>query len=164
MADVTYRIILSSSGGTNTKKAAVAPTPQGREMTNPLSKFLGSAGEAIKTVVTNHYAVNMANGVISHEIGRVALRTGNRALQQALSTQYNAAKSIISIGATIATGIATGNPLTVMAGAMSIVTGLVELGQAQENINIGKAVNGVSVDMANIRAGAGGDRLGRQNF
>ena len=155
MADITYKIIISGSGngGGSTKKSAVASTTRG-EPTIP---------QRIKDFIKNQnvemacasYALKLAERAITTEQNRVELRTGNAMLQHKISRQYDIARQGLAIAGALALGVATANPALIAASAMSVVSSFVNVVIEQENINIAKSVEGVSIGMANIRAGIG---------
>lgn len=154
MADVTYKIIISGDGdGENKTKRSVAPTSRG-EPTIPqrISQFVKEHPVAMASA---GFALKMAVRLVSTEQNRVELRTGNAMLQHKISRQYDIAGQGLAIAGTLALGLATANPALVAASAISAISAGVNVAIEQENINISRSVEGVSIDMANIRAGIG---------
>lgn len=107
------------------------------------------------------YAKQMANSFITHRINKVELRTGNALLQQKISYTYDTARLVSSSVSSIIFGAATGNPLAAAAGVMSLVNRGIELAQAAEKLNLERQVENIGRNMANIRAGTYGSRLGK---
>lgn len=173
MADVTYRIIIEGMGGEGDAPKTTAATPSGDEIS---PKPTGGGGTTAETggfskaykVIKNSAAVGLAlkyaNTAITTKINRVELRTGRATYQEQLNYQKTATIRGLGIAASIIGGLATGNYLLAVGGAVSALDWGIEIGIAQENLNIERAVNNVSIGMANVRAGAGGDRYGRSNY
>ena len=167
MADVTYRIIVEGLGGGSDAPKTTAATPTGEEVSpKPAPASSSGGGEkslygAIKGSAAVGIALKYANLAITTEINRVELRTGRATYQAELNYQKSAITRAIGIGASLVGAVATGNPLLAVGGVVSAVDWISEVSISQENINIARAVNNVTVGMANIRAGAGGDRYGK---
>ena len=165
MADITYRIIIEQnasgqSGGMIRQESPIAKTVDGEDSKNPLSEFL-QQGKSVRKMAPVVYAKKFAEKTVTTLISRIDARTGNIALQQRLDFCYNTTKSLLDAGGLMLGGIATANPMAVVAGAISLTTMGINMAIEQENININRRVENVGMNMANIRAGAGGDRNGR---
>ena len=61
-------------------------------------------------------------------------------------------------------GAVSGNPLAVAAGVGAAVSWGVDIAVAQDQLNLQRAVEQIGISQANIRAGAGGDRVGRNTY
>lgn len=110
-----------------------------------------------------HFAKRAGDMVLSHIVGTVQLRTGQIMLQERAQFAYNAAKGAFDIveGA-IAGAVTTGSPYGALAGAaISGVFKVVNLGLEQSRLNMSRTVETVGLRQAHIRAGAGGNRIGR---
>ena len=173
MADVTYRIIIEGMGGEGDAPKTTAATPSGDEISPKPTGGGGTTAEtggfskaykAIKNGAAVGLALKYANTAITTVINRVELRTGRATYQEQLNYQKSATIRGLGIAASIIGGLATGNYLLAVGGAVSALDWGIEIGIAQENLNIERAVNNVSIGMANVRAGAGGDRYGRSNY
>ena len=77
------------------------------------------------------------------------------------ATAKRMAKRVALSGAAIIGGALTGNPVAVIAGVASLADIGIQAKIAQDNINIVRQVEGVGLEMANIRAGANGGRSGK---
>ena len=169
MADVTYRIIIEGMGGEGDAPKTTAATPSGDEI-SPRSTGSGTTAETggfakAYKVIKNSAAVGLAlKYANTTAINRVELRTGRATYQEQLNYQKSATIRGLGIAASIIGGLATGNYLLAVGGAVSALDWGIEIGIAQENLNLERAVNNVSIGMANIRAGAGGDRHGKSNY
>lgn len=173
MADVTYRIIIEGMGGEGDAPKTTAATPSGDEISPKPAGGGGTTAEtggfskAYKTIKNSAavgLALKYANTAITTAINRVELRTGRATYQEQLNYQKSATIRGLGIAASIIGGLATGNYLLAVGGAVSALDWGIEIGIAQENLNIERAVNNVSIGMANVRAGAGGDRHGKSNY
>ena len=160
MADVTYRIIIDSAGGSSSRNVkSVATTPKGENI-SPTENFAKLYNSAIKSAPVA-LALKYARTAITTNINRVELRTGRSTYQQQLQWQYSTALKTASIAGALALGIATGNPLLAVAGVTSLVDTAVDYAIAERDIAISRSVENIGIGMANIRAGAGGNRTGR---
>lgn len=160
MADVTYRFLFESTGtgtGTKKRKKSVASTMSG-ESAEGKKADSPSALEAISSLAPFGYALKFATKQINAEINRVELRTGNAILQEKISYTYSTAGRIIAIGAAVVGGLATGNYLAAGAGLMSALSWGVDMQNQRINIDLSRRIQGIGIGMANIRAGAGGNR------
>lgn len=179
MADVTYRIIIEGMGGgsADSTPKTTAATPSGVDVSpspspSPTGGGTGGGGAggiadlygAIKKSAAVGLALKYLNLFATTEINRVELRTGRATYQAELNYKKSAAMRGLAIGGSFVGAAIMGNPLLAVAGVVSALDWGLEIGIAQENLNIERAVNNVSIGMANIRAGAGGDRFNRANY
>lgn len=159
MADVTYRFLFESSGaGDSEERRAVARTTTGEGVEETSAAKLVKAVSAIKKIAPVGYALKFANQQISAEINRVELRTGNAILQEKISYAYSTTGRLIALGAAVIGGIATGNYLAAGAGIVSALSWGVDIQNQRTNIDLSRRVQSIGIGMANIRAGAGGNR------
>ena len=117
-------------------------------MANTIIVTIG--GEKVK--VAYPFSFKNVLDVTTH-INRVELRTGNALLQEKISFQYDMGKRVAASSAAIIAGLATGNYIAAIGGAMSLVNIGVQQMIAQENINIARAVENVGLEQMRIRAG-----------
>ena len=106
------------------------------------------------------YAMKMASTVVSNEINRVELRTGNAVLQQKIEF----AKSNVMRAGALALSVASGNPLLMVGAVVSTVDQIADIQRRQTSINLERQLESVGIGMANIRAGAYGSRGGRSDI
>ena len=152
MADVNYVItikhegystpysenyISSSPSGETNFGAGMSNKNRGANVTSPLSNFT-KIGAAIAPV---KFAVKMLDLQATIRINRMELRTGNALLQEKISYQYNAIKTLL-------------NPV---GGIMWAKQQFNEV-QTQQKIYIENAVQSIGLTQARIRAGAIGRR------
>ena len=160
MADVTYKIIIEATGdggaGGGDSPRSVAATPKGDEI-SPMES-LYKKYQTVKNCAPVAYALKYVNKIGTTHINRVALRTGRTTYQEQL--QWNASTMLKTVGSAgaILGGVVTGNWLVALAGVMSVTDTFVDYGIAAENIRLERSVENISVGMANVRAGAGGNR------
>ena len=166
MADVNYVITIKSEGGGSSKNAKkkIASTSSGEnidksESSGGFADFVKKA-KSLSHAAPVGYALKYADLAMTTHINRIELRTGSSTLQEKISYEYGMAKRIAASGIAIIGGIASGNPVVAVAGAMSLVNIGVQQTIAQQNLNIAREVEGIGIQQANIRAGANGGRNG----
>ncbi len=162
MADkVSYVItIKNETGGGSSGRGtgAVAQTKSGEDA-GGLSKGV-KRGAAMGVAV----ATKLADTAVTTYINRVDIRTGNTTLAQRLSFKYSEAKRGIAMGAALIGGIATGNPVAVIGAATAVISRGIDIAIASENIQLQRDLENISIQQANIRAGSGGGRAGRNPY
>ena len=170
---ITYVISIKLDGAEGTAQSSnngVAPSVNGQSVSG-----VGGAGKSESAELKGFFKsapVQMAKGAIlaaahkgiSTYINRVSLRTGNEALQERLSFAYSTAQRAFAIGASFVGGLATGNPLAVIGSTAAAMSWAYDIKIQAENIQIQRELEGISIRQANIRAGAGGDRAGRNTY
>lgn len=163
MADVTYRIILQgkAGGGTSAPKST-ATTPKGEEI-SPVKRGYDTY-KMVRNSAPVALALKYAHTAITTNINRIDLRTGRSTYQQQQQWTYSTALKGLSIVGAIVGGIATQNYLVALGGVVSAVDMGVDYAIEQKNINIERRVENIGIGMANIRAGAGGDRHSRATY
>lgn len=140
----------SVSAVANTDKA---PSP--KDQKNPFTKELAVMG------VAYHTAKSFATQVIKYEVvDTVQIKTGSKEMEQRAQFAYSIGEKAFNLVESAAIGwVVTGNPLGALAGAaLSGLHTAIGYIQAQNTINLNKAVEGVSLDMNLMRAGGGGSR------
>jgi hypothetical protein len=163
----TYEIIIKGDGtaeGGDTKKRSVSPNAKSPSV----EKKAANGRQIITGVAAYTFAKNLTSGIISHEIRMVGLRTGQVERQQMRQFNYQVGQQVFSFGESIAMGAimgSAGGPGGALAGAaiaatMSAVNYAVGIGQRHDEINTNRAIESLSIGMANIRAGALGSRGG----
>ena len=164
MANVTYEIILKNEtggGGSSSKKSgskSIAKTPKGDDAS-------GFKIDGKKAGMLGYVAVRrIGNRVGTTLINRVGITTGNTTLQERLAYDFSILNRTINIGTAVITGAVTGNPLAIAAGIGMAVSWAVDIAVAKDQLNIQRTVENISISQANIRAGAGGDRAGRNVY
>lgn len=163
MADVTYRIILQGKGGGGSSKPkSTATTPKGEDI-SPMEQAYG-AYKQVRNCAAASLALKYAHTAITTNINRIDLRTGRSTYQQQQQWTYSTALKGLSIVGAIVGGMATQNYLAVVGGVVSAIDMGVDYAIEQKNINIERRVENIGIGMANIRAGAGGDRHSRATY
>lgn len=162
MADTSYYIKISVEGEKKSEKKTSASTGDGwQQQANPKKAESSGAGRLIggAKMLMNCAAVRsvaqIGGQLIQAELNRVELRTGNARLQAKQNYTINRALTYGAYTASIGIGIATGNPMAMVAGVMGFVNEGVRIANAQKNLDIAKQVESVGIGMANARAGAG---------
>lgn len=163
---MSYRIIISDetegkvNGGSAGK--SVASSNSGESL-SPFGQFVKDA-KAVMAMAPVSYAMKYADLAVTTAINRVELRTGNSIQQQKIEYAYSTTKQLVSAAGSIIYGVASQNYVAAVAGAMSLVGMGVKAGIEEYNLNIHHAIENVSIRMANVRAGAGGERNGTKGY
>lgn len=163
MPDVNYIITIKTEGDTESTPKSVASNSGGEDIQEKQPGGFSDFTKSTKVArnVATMYALKYADLAVTTKINRVELRTGNSTLQQRISYEYSMSKSIALSSMAIIGGALTKNPVAVIAGVASLADIGIQAKIAQENINIARQVEGVGLEMANIRAGANGGRSGK---
>ena len=163
----SYGIISKGDGtaeGGKTKKRSVSPNAKA-----PSDEKKATNGRHLITGVAAYtFAKNLTAGIISHEIRMVGLRTGQVERQQMRQFNYQVGQQVFSFGESIAMGAimgSAGGPAGAAIGAAvgaTLSAGNYALGSGQraDEISTNRAIETLSIGMANIRAGALGSRGG----
>lgn len=157
MAKNTYYVVFeNNSANVEENNSPVATTPANAGTTGD------KALNAVKKYASLSYAVHIADKVVSNRIGTIELRTGRTEMQQRMEFAYGATKRVVGMGATIATGAMVGGGVGAVVGAIIGVTeSLFDIGLRQNEIDIKRRNEDVSIYLNRIRAGAGQDRTGK---
>ena len=163
MADTVNYVIRieggdGSGGGGGIKKKAVADSPDGQSKQNALAKKLGKFASPA-------FAIQAVKQVGAQHIGRIELNTGHATLQQRTAYAYSHLSSAIDAVTSIIGGAVVGGGYGAAAAAVgvgiSMIAGVGSIVSKQIDISKQMTIEHYSIQQANIRAGAGGDRLGR---
>lgn len=164
MADVTYRIVIENAdGGGSGSGNGISSTTNGDSM-NPLgSTPVGDFANGVKAFINVAPVAFALKGIsmgIDARINRVELQTGHSNYQQQLQFNASLGSQVLGMVGMVALGIATGHPLAALTGVTTMMlTKAMQYGIAREDLNIQRRVENIGIDMANLRAGAGGDRF-----
>lgn len=132
-----------------------------RETSSKSDKTARSAYSAVKGMVSYASVRSVADKLISYQIGQVELKTGASEYEQRLSSSYNIGKQVLDAGVSLGVGIATGTwPLVVIGMVTQGINKLIEIGQTYQRLAREEALEGVSIRMQTVRAGATGRRGG----
>ena len=152
---------------TDTGGAKAASGANGDKVTTEgESKKQAKKAKAV-AVAGYHYAKRAAMTVADYNISTVALRTGQERLQEKLEFNKRVASFGISlvegaVGGMVMTG---GNPAGALIGAaVTTAFKVAELGIEQSKFNMQRTVDDIGLAQANIRAGAGSDRIGKNTY
>ena len=97
--------------------------------------------------------------VVSHELNQVELRTGRSEWAQKLQFNYSLVNKGLGLIESVGMGYAVGNIPGAVIGAMTSIAGtVVEYIQKQDNINLEKSLENITLQQNRIRAGVGGGR------
>lgn len=162
MADtVTYEIHIVQDGGESQKSApkAVADSPDGQNSkpkgTSP--KKMAAAGFGI--------ALAASKKIASTQISQISLRTGHATLQQRTQFVYSIVDSGISAVSSIVAGGMVGGGAGAAVAAIGVVLNIgnkiADIAIRADQLNTQRIVESYTIQQANIRAGCGGDRIGR---
>lgn len=151
----------SASSDSSGSTGGIAKTREGQDAggskkTSGAVRKIGLAFAAVRKI---------ANTVIPTVINRVDIRTGNTTLAQKLSYQYSVANRGVSIAASLVFGVATKHPVIGFIGsAVSAASWGADIALSKEELSLQRRLEDISIQQANIRAGAGGGRAGRNGY
>ena len=158
MPDVNYVITIKGDGvggqiGTN----GVAPSPSRVPAENDSGIKVPSV---FRKIAPAAIGMQIARSVIQGELSRVELRTGYSTLQERINFAISKGQSLIG---GIVGGAAVGGPVGAVVGGMTVMLGqAIQYTQNQITLDINRSIENISIGMANVRAGAGGDRTGQR--
>lgn len=160
MADVNYIITIKSDGdGSSHPSPHIAPSASGgsgSSMTSDSSTAFSSFGKTVARMAPVAFALKMADLQITTHINRVDIRTGNALLQEKMQYQYEATKSLAM--STIA-GFMAGGPVGAAVGlAANVLNRVISNEIQEETLRLNRAVDGIGIAQAMVRAGAYGNR------
>ncbi|MBQ8289322.1 MAG: hypothetical protein IJY01_00420 [Clostridia bacterium] len=142
----------------NQKAPEAAPTSSGDTVsgkTSPTKKLF------IQTAAYG-YAKRALNTVVSNTINTVSLRTGYNEHQQRLQLAQRITSDAINIGESLVVGAMVGGlGGALVSAAITSTFKLVEYGMEHQRLQISREVDSIGLAQAQIRAGTGGDRQGR---
>lgn len=146
-------VIKNGEGGSGNYSGTPRSSDKGVTPTKNSSKPL------IKGVSLYGMGKSLINSVISHNINIVSLRTGQEEMQERLSYGYKMATMAFGAFENIAIGAMTGGLLGAGIGAIYTFTSYgLEVAKKQATIDLSRSLENISIGMANIRAGANGNR------
>jgi hypothetical protein len=160
MADdkVEYVITIRTEGGEggSGSNGGVSKTKDGEDVS-------GLLPEGVKNAFAFGVAAvgKVANTVATLYLNRVDITTGNTALAQKLTFQYAEMTRALAISAAIVGGALTGNVPAVIGGVAAVVSRGASVIFDHQNISLSKNLEDITIREASIRAGASGDRYGR---
>ncbi len=161
MADVNYVITIKSESE-EASTNGITPLPTGQTLSHNAKN---DSVRVISKVAAYNYAKQAVDMMISSSINTVNLRTGNSRQQEIYAFNYSIAKQIFGLAEGVVIGAKAGGAIGAVVGAtVSVATSLVNLAIAQNQLNLAKSVEQVGINLASIRAGAGGDRIGRVTY
>ncbi len=145
----------------NQKAPEAAPTASGDALTDKESP----KKKLILQTAAYGYAKRAVNTVVSNRINTVSLRTGNSEHQQRLQLAQRVTNDVVSIAESLIVGAAVGGLAGAVVGAaLSTTFKLIEYGFELEQVELNRTVDNIGLAQAQIRAGTGGDRKGRNNI
>jgi len=104
-------------------------------------------------IAIDRFAMPFVEQTINYKVSTISLRTGAIELQQRVQFGMNVAKQAIGIGATIMTGLVTGNPLLVIGGLVSATTVAINYANQAKSIKVESELEGIILRGLNERAG-----------
>jgi hypothetical protein len=160
-----YRIVITNETGSQEKPKAVATNNANATETTGPGKGKGSTtevGTGIKTMAIIGYAKSIINRVWSSSVNTITLRTGHEELQQRHQFIQSTVNRGINLVQSVIAGASTGGPVGAVVGAVaSIGMGVFDLGMKSYELNLARQQENVSIYFNQVRIGAGGGRMGR---
>lgn len=162
--NITCTIVIKADESVTDNDTPKAATGEGGESLNVVGK---GSKKAITKVAGYHYAKKAAMMVWDYNVSTIALKSGREMLQERQET----AKKYISFGISVAEGamsglmMSGGNPAGALIGAaVTTIYKVAEIGIESSKLNLQRRVDDIGLTQANIRAGAGSDRIGKNVY
>ena len=156
MPDVNYIITIKGDGVGGVVTNGVAPSG-GVTAERSTDTRVPSM---LKRVAPAAIAGQIAKTVIRGELHRVEVRTGFSTAQERLNFAVSKAAGIAT---PIIAGAMTAGPAgAIIGGGLAIFNEALQYSQAKETYNLNRTIENISIGMADVRAGAGGDRTGQK--
>lgn len=160
MPDVSYTVVIKDERDTEEEKKKTASTPSGSA--DPKSDTNVKLPPQLRKVASIGFAINALDTVASFRINTVELRTGNSTYQARATAMHDIAKGVVNSGMTMLGAFAAFGPIgAAVAGVSMATTAMIQHAREVQQYNIRSAINSYEVELANIRAGAYGNRGGR---
>ena len=158
MPDVNYVITIKGDGvGGQLDTNGVAPSPSVATSEKDSTVKVPSV---FRKIAPAAIAMQIGRSVIQGELSRVELRTGYSTLQERIN--FAMSKGQMLLGGIIG-GATVGGPVGAVVGGMTVMLGqAIEFTQNQITLDLNRSIENISIGMANVRAGAGGDRTGQR--
>ena len=161
--EYVYEIILRNDSDDGTESATATSDKSVSAQPNP--KDLQGEFGSLKGIALAKIAENIAYSAISYNASTIALRTGQNEYQSKMQLLAEGSKRVFDIGVSALTG-------SLLAGGIGAVVGVVagvamqaiSIEQAQNTINLQNRLESLSIQEANIRAGAGGSRASKNEY
>lgn len=166
MPEVRYVIEIRGEQTAENKKTT-ASTPNGK--TEKESWAVKKATDLFSVGAGYHYAKSAVTTAISFQNNTVALRTGNEKQQENIQQAYSVGMKLWGIAESAFAGLMLGGPAGAAVGAGiaavgTVVSTGVQMALQGAQIGLERQLESIGIQQANIRAGAGGDRIGRNTY
>ena len=167
MADTTSYVItikLDGNGGASSAKKSTANTVSGGKVREKESDFVKTVKDlhGIVKMAPVGYALSFSKRVVNTYNNTVELRTGNARLQERNAYNFNTISTIASIGGAFTYSAVTGNALGMGASMIALASKAYDIAESQYMINLNRSLEQVTIQQANIRAGAMSSRTGQK--
>lgn len=156
MADDGYHLYIHFGDVAENSSMAGGGETAGKSESDNTAKGIQSAA---RKIVSYSAVKSTADQVISGRLNSVELSTGAKEYEERLNAGYNIGKQIWNAGEAILIGAATGGLAGAIAGlAISGVHSLISYQQRRATLAREEALENVSINLMNIRAGTDGRR------
>lgn len=145
----TYTIIIKDETAEK-RKTTASPASTEEKQSDGLTL------EQIKKLAPIGFAVGAFNKIISNEINKVELRTGQAELQQRLQFNYSVASGVMGLGLTAMAGAKIAGPIgAVVAVGFSLANTSIDLIQKQQILNLQRQNEVINQQFMRNRMGSG---------
>lgn len=145
-----------SNGGKNGPGASGTP-----EDTNWLGDVYG-AYKAIKGFAPAAAAISVGKNIFNWQIGLVGRNMGNSLVQEKINYGMSVATQVLSSAGMFGLGLATGNPIMMVAGVASGINSIINYAKENEQFNYDRGMENVSRQLLMERAGPSFNRSRRE--
>jgi hypothetical protein len=154
----TYEFIIKN------ESSDVVKSPTAPQATPKKSKAPSNEGISPRKAAIASYGIakQIINSVYTHQVNTTELRTGNSEYQQRLQFHKDLMDRAFNLGESLVAGFMLGGGVGALIGAATSVTMMgVQIAQKADRIATQQSVENISIGLADVRAGAMGDRQGR---
>lgn len=162
MPDVEYRLTITSDsfsdGNASTPQKTTAQNNSGASSPDEAATKQRLT-KGIRGMATYHIAKSVFEQVNNYAVSVVSLKSGSNRMQEQAAISYKVFSKVFNTAENVAVGFAMGNVVGAGIGlAVSAVQEGISIAQAQNTINLNRALENTSQQMTYIRAGANGSR------
>ena len=162
MENNTYRIEFYNMTNEGDDKKVVATNNQNAGEEQATTESVGKRKKPTKVLAAISYARNVADRVITSKINIASLRTGYEEKQQREQFYFGIGKKVIDTGMAIGVGAMFGGlPGALVGMTLSVTSEMLNLSLKQNELNMAREQENISIFFNQIRMGAGRNREGR---
>ena len=158
MSQRTYEIIIKNESGGEVAQS-VGGTGGNGNGKHKSGKGKSSAMKAMGKVFSYQTAKSMVAPILTFQVSTVKLKTGSTEAQQQQNFQYNMWGRVVNVAETMVGGAMVGNVAGAVVGlVVGVAREVIDVGLAQQRLNMQANVENVTRDITSMRATYSGSR------